>query len=228
MQVQKVDVPLIQMPTMTEVNAGAAGGNKYRRPDGDAPGDQFRLYEVAGMAHNDSRENLTYAPDPCKYSVSRFPEGAGMSIGLHYLIQWVDKGKVPPRAGYIAVDGDKNNDGSMMALDEYGNPKGGIRTTYVDVPVVRYGVPNEEAAPPIPNPSSHVRGRAGGNGGAFYCGIAGYELPLKAEQLKSLYKNKDDYRKKVERRVDELTKAGWFMPAYRSLVLADAAKVDLP
>jgi hypothetical protein len=228
MQIQKVDVPIIHMPTMTEVNAGAATGNKYRRPDGDQPGDQFRIYEVAGMAHNDSRENLTYSPDPCRYAVSRFPQGTGMSIGLQYLIGWVDKGKVPPHADYMMVDGDKSNDGSLMALDAHGNVKGGIRNSYVDVPLVRYGVPNEQNPTPIPNPSSHVAGRQGGGGAAFYCGIAGYEASLPADQLKAMYKNKDDYRKKVEQRLDQLIKDGWFLPVYKSLVLADVAKMNLP
>ena len=45
----RVDVPVIQIPTQTEVYRNAEGGNAYRRADGDAPGDQFRLYEVAGM-----------------------------------------------------------------------------------------------------------------------------------------------------------------------------------
>jgi hypothetical protein len=65
-----------------------------------------------------------------------------MSVGLHHLIAWVDKGIVAPRAPYIEVDGNTANDGSLMALDAHGNPKGGIRTTYVDVPVKKYGVPN--------------------------------------------------------------------------------------
>ena len=47
-----VDVPMIQMPTQTEVVTWAERGIAYRRPDSDAPGNRFRLYEVAGMPHN--------------------------------------------------------------------------------------------------------------------------------------------------------------------------------
>jgi hypothetical protein len=213
----KVDVPVILMPTMTEVNAAAGRGNPYRRPDGDSPGDQFRIYEVAGMAHNDSRINPTYNPDPCKYPVSRFPQSAGMSIGLDHLIQWVDKGRIPPRAPYIATDG----------LDEFGNVKGGVRNTYVDVPTMRYIAPNEGAAPPISNPSAMVAGRGAGGAG-FYCGIAGYQLPLSNEQLRKLYKNKKDYQAKVEKRLNELIKEGWFLPVYKNLVLADASRAEIP
>jgi hypothetical protein len=221
-----VDVPIIQMPTMTEVEAGAADGNKYRRPDGDARGDQFRIYEVAGMSHNDSRDNRTYSPDPCRYPVSQFPEGAGMSVGLHHLIAWVDKGTVAPRAAYIAVDGNKANDGSLLALDAHGNVKGGIRTTYVDLPLYRYGVPNEANPTPIPNPSSHVAGRQ--DGAAFYCRIAGYQTALAADQVKTLYKDKQDYRQQVERRLNQLIAEGWFVPAYKTVVLDDAAHATLP
>lgn len=225
--IMKVDVPVILMPTLTEVASAAAGGNRYRRPDGDAAGDQFRIYEVAGMSHNDSRVNPTYDPDPCKYPVSKFPQGLGMTVGLDHLIQWVDKGKVPPRAEYITVDNDTANDGSVLALDANGNARGGVRNPYVDVPVNRYVVPNEGATPPIPNPSPMVAGR-GANGAGFFCGIGGYQLPLTKEQTQALYKNKKDYQNKVEQRTNQLIKEGWLSPVYKELILGDAAKVTLP
>lgn len=37
---------MIQMPTQSEVVARAERGIAYRRPDSDAPGNRFRLYEV--------------------------------------------------------------------------------------------------------------------------------------------------------------------------------------
>jgi len=220
----KVDVPLILMPTMTEIVAEAAAGNRYRRPDGDAPGDQFRIYEVAGLAHNDSRVNPVYDPDPCKYPVSRFPQGMGLSAGLERLIQWVDKGKVPPRADYVVVDNDVKNDGSVLALDANGNPKGGVRNTYVDVPVKRYVSPNEPNPMPIPNPSPLTAAASV----QLFCSIAGYEAPLTHEQVQALYKSKSDYRTKVEQRTNQLIKDGWLSPAYKDLILADAMKVNLP
>ncbi len=221
--IAKVDVPLIQMPTMTEVVAEAANGNRYRRPDGDSPGDQFRIYEVAGMAHNDSRVNPVYDPDPCKYPVSRFPEGLGMSAGLERLIQWVDSGKIPPRSEYITVDNDMKNDGSVLALDANGNPKGGIRNTYVDVPLNRYVVPNEPNPTPIANPSPLTAAASV----QLFCSIAAYQEPLPREQLHSLYKDLKDYQSRVEQRANQLIREGWMSPAYRDLVLADAAKADL-
>jgi hypothetical protein len=204
-QVAKVDVPVIQIPTQTEVLRGAAAGAPYRRPDGDAPGDQFRLYEIAGMPHNDSRENPTYSPDPCKITVSQFPVGSMMAMALHHVIEWADKGTVPPRADRIVLEN------GAIAVDAQGNARGGVRNTYVDVPVAKHGVPNN--ADPKP-----------GTRDDFYCGIAGYQTPLPADQLRALHKDASAYRNKVTQRLNELTKAGWFLPEYADQVKSDAEK----
>jgi hypothetical protein len=217
---RQVDVPLIQVPTMTEVTAG----NVTTRADSDAAGDQFRLYEFAGMAHVDSRDSVRFKPDPCKFPASRFPEQVYMSVALRHLLDWVDKGKVPPRAERIAIDSNTDNDGSPMALDDNGNAKGGIRTTYVDVPVAKYGVRNEAANPPITNPSAWIRDH-GANAPNQMCGLAGYQMPLSKEQLVKLYGNKKTYQDRVKKSVAELEKAGWSLPVYRDVILEDASKV---
>jgi hypothetical protein len=208
---------VIQIATQTEVNADSQTGNKYRRPDSDEKGNQFRLYEMAGMPHNDARDNPTSRPnEPCANPSTKFPVGAMMAMGLNHLVQWVDKGVTPPRADRVLVDGDAKNDGSLMALDENGNAKGGVRNTYVDVPTSKIIVPNK-GKPGLP---AEVRAD-------FYCNITGYEEPLPAARLKSLYKDKKDYQRKVEARLKELEKQGWFLPIYEKQVLSDAAEVSL-
>ena len=219
--IRQIDVPMIQVPTMTEVMSGTATA----RQDGDAPGDQFRVYEFAGMAHIDSRDAAAYYPNPCKLPISRFPMAAYMSVALHHLWQWVDKGTVPPRADRILVDRNVGNDGSVMALDEHGNARGGIRNPYVDVPVKKYGVRNEGAVPPITNAHPFVAAR-GEAAQAQLCGLAGYETDLPAAQLRKLYRDKKDYVGRVERSVDALTKQGWSLPVYREVILADAQKAS--
>ena len=209
MPIPGVDVPLVQIATQTEVNGGAPKGSPHRRPDGDAPGDQFRLYEIAGMPHNDSRENPTYSPDPCTMPVTRFPVGAMMALGLHHVIAWADTGTVPPRAERIVVEN------GAIALDAHGNARGGVRSTYVDVPVAVYSVPNR--ADPKP-----------GTRDDFYCGIAGYETPLAADRLRALHGDAAGYRRSVRQRLDALTKAGWFLPEYAGQVTADAERVRIP
>jgi hypothetical protein len=219
--IRQIDVPMIQVPTMTEV----MGGNATARQDGDGAGDQFRVYEFAGMAHIDSRDAAAYYPNPCKLPISRYPMAAYMSVALDHLWRWVDKGTVPPKADRILVDRSVANDGSLMALDEHGNARGGIRNPYVDVPAKKYGVRNEGAAPPITNahPFVAVRGEAAQN---QLCGLAGYEMAMTPDQLKKLHKNPKDYQAKVARRFDELAKQGWALPVYRDVVLADAAAVS--
>ena len=218
--IRQIDVPMIQVPTTTE----AMRGNVPTRQNGDAPGDRFRVYEFAGMAHIDTRNVQAFRPNPCKYPISLFPLSAYMSVALHHLIEWVDKGVVPPRADRILLDRNTGNDGSLMALDEFGNSRGGVRNPYVDVPVARYAVPNEGAVPPTPGtvPWVALRGEAGIN---QLCGLTGYQVPLTGAQLRTLYGNTQDYLARVRQRVDELTRQGWSLPLYREQILGDAAKV---
>jgi hypothetical protein len=137
-------------------------------------------------------------------------------------LEWVDKGKVPPRAERIVVDRN-NDDGSPMALDENGNAKGGIRNPYVDVPVSKFGVPNEPANPAIQNPSAWIASH--NNGAQTMCRLGGYQVAFSKEQLQKLYTNKKTYVDRVKKNLDQMEKAGWSLPVYRDLILEDAAKV---
>ena len=216
-----IDVPIVQVPTMTEV----ASANATWRPDSDMPGNQFRVYEFAGMAHIDSRDAAAYYPNPCKLPISRFPMAAYMSVALDHLWKWIDRGTLPPRAERILVDRNEASDRSLMALDEYGNARGGIRNPYVDVPVKAYGVRNAGASPPIPNAHPFVASRTP-EAQAQLCGLAGYETALTPAQLRKMYKDPKTYRARVAKRLDELTKQGWSLPVYREVILADAAAVS--
>ncbi len=205
--IQAVDVPLIQIPTQHEYeNIGPV------RQDGDAPGDQYRVFEFAGMGHLDSRNNNIRLPQSaCVNPLSRYPGEAYMSVGLYHLLRWVDQGIVPPKADRALIDRNRANDGSLMALDEHGNPKGGIRNPYLDFPTAKYTARNT-AAP------------VGGN--AQLCGLSVYTTAIPKAQLKKMYGSKANYVKKVEARLKELEKAGWSLPVYHDLIVADAKAVD--
>jgi hypothetical protein len=207
-----VDVPMIQMPTQTEVVTWAEQGIAYRRPDSDEPGNRFRLYEVAGMPHNNSRDSPAFQNDPCTLAVTDFPAGAFTALALNHLIQWIEKGTAPPRAPSIEVDRNVTGDGSHLALDEHGNAKGGIRNIWVDVPTATHG----------------VFGKGKTTATDRLCQLAGTEVPLPEATLRKLYRDKDDYVRRVERRLDELIAQGWFLPEYRQLVLADAKATIIP
>jgi hypothetical protein len=207
-----VDVPMIQMPTQTEVVTWAEQGIAYRRPDSDEPGNRFRLYEVAGMPHNNARESPAFQTDPCTLPVTDFPAGAFTALALNHLVEWIANGRTPPRATPIAVDRDTGGDGSHLALDGHGNATGGIRNAWVDVPIATYG----------------VMGKGKTAATDRLCLLAGTEVPLPAAALQKLYRGKDEYVRRVEQRLRELVAAGWFLPEYVEMAVADARAVQFP
>jgi len=200
------------MPTQTEVQTHAAAGIQYRRADSDDPGNRFRLYEVAGMPHNNSREMRSFAGDPCTLPVSDFPAGAFTAMGLHHLIEWIANGKMPPYALPIEVDQNTAGDGSLLALDEHGNARGGVRNVWVDVPIATYGVFGKGKTPEQDR----------------LCQLAGTEVPLPEATLKKLYRNKGAYERLVNDRLAQLVKSGWFLPEYVESLKADVKATVIP
>ena len=184
--VAQTDAPTIQMPSQSEVH----GTNAYRRPDGDAPGNQFRIYEVSGMSHNDARENPAFAG--CTHPLSHYPHGALTFIGLQHVLDWAAHGTIPPRAAYMEVDNDLA-DGTRVALDEHGNAKGGVRSTYLDVPAFTFTIPNS---------------------GPGLCSQTGWITPFSDAKMAALYGNHGGYVSRVQHRVKELIDQGWFPREY--------------
>jgi hypothetical protein len=202
-----------------------APGNASTRQDSDEPGQQFRQYEFAGMAHVDSRDSVRFKPDPCVNPVTTFPLQAYLSVALDHLLTWVDEGTAPPRAPRVLVDRNVANDDSLMALDAHGNPLGGVRNPYVDVPTARHGPVNEAKSPVIPNASAYIE--AGGQAAANQmCGLAGYMVPFSTAKLQELYGNKASYVRQVRAKLDEMEAAGWSLPVYREMILGDAERVE--
>jgi hypothetical protein len=147
-----------------------------------------------------------------------------MSVALSHLLAWVDKGVAPPKAERILLDRDQSNDGSMMALDEHGNPRGGIRTAYVDVPTVKYAIRPPALNPVVANAAPYIA--SGGQQAAdLMCRLSTSQTDFPAAKLQALYKTKQGYTAAVAKRLTELEKAGWSLPVYREMILADAAKV---
>jgi hypothetical protein len=219
-EIQAIDVPMIQIPTMTEVSDGAS----VLRQDGDSAGNQFRVYETAGIAHLDARDVDAFRPNPCQEPISLHPIGTGYSVALHHLMQWVDKGVAPPRADRIFVDRNVSNDGSMMWLDAHGNVRGGLPSPYVNVPTAKYGVRNAGANPYPEN--LHPWADRGEEGINSLCRLAGYQIDFSRAELRALYRDKRTYRAKLEESMNALIEQGWFLPIYRDVVLTDADRVE--
>lgn len=212
--VTPVDVPVIVVPTQHEYENLATAAQ-----DSDEPGRQLRVYEFAAMAHLDSRNTRKrLIQEDCLEPLSELPIDAMASVALHHLFQWVDKGVSPPKAPRVIMDLFTVNDGSLMQLDEYGNAMGGIRSTWVDVPLFKYTMRNPA------NPASTGAG-SGRMQTALLCTLSAYQTPIDAAIVKKKYGTPAKYVREVEKRLDELEKAGWSLPVYRDIILNDAKAV---
>jgi hypothetical protein len=105
-----------------------------------------------------------------------------------------------------------------MQLDEYGNPMGGIRNVYVDLPTVKFTMINE------PNPNSTGPG-LGRMNTPLLCALSGWETPLEPATLRSKYESPENYVRMVEARLNELEAEGWSLPVYRDVIMKDARSV---
>lgn len=218
-QINPVDVPIIQVPTQHEFSRVATS-----QQDGDEPGKQFRVYEFVGLSHLMSRNNTARVTQrDCRYPMSMFPLEAYMSVALNHLIQWVDKGTVPPRAERVLIDRNEANDGSLMVLDEVGNARGGIRNPYVDVPTAKIIAGNVGTAPAPQGPPA--AGQIPRMGPSLLCNLSAYVEPLSAAQLKARYGTPANYVRQFEAKLNEAEKAGWSLPVFHDLIMADAKAV---
>jgi len=119
-----------------------------RRPDGDQPPDQFREYEVAGAAHASPHElhfgpafaDILAAGAPMPPLTCGFGPCSPLSLGIFQnaafanLDLWV-RGNIPPPPGLVP----DFQDGAPV-LDGFGNPTGGVRSSYLDVPTAQWFV----------------------------------------------------------------------------------------
>ncbi len=212
--IRPVDVPMIQVPTQREYQSVATAAQ-----DSDEAGMQFRVYEFPGMAHLDTRNTgKRFTQEDCIHPLSKFPIDPYTSVALHHLMQWVDKGVVPPRAPRAIMDMFVENDGSLMQLDEYGNAMGGIRNVYVDLPVAKYTMINE------PNPNSTGPG-LGRMQTPLLCSLSGWETVMAPADLRSKYGDAANYVRMVEARLNELEAEGWSLPVYHDIIMNDAKAV---
>jgi hypothetical protein len=207
-RIMPVDVPMIQMPTQHEfMNIATAV------QDSDEPGSQFRVYEFNGIGHLMARHNPRMTPQLCNNKPSEYPLELYFSVALHHLFEWVDKDIAPPRGDRVLIDRNMDNDGSLMVLDAHGNPTGGIRNPYVDVPFATYIAGDTLADGQDPAMS-------------VVCRLSVYEEPFSAQKLRQLYGSKANFLRQFEDNLNEHETAGWSLPVYHDLIMADARAVS--
>jgi hypothetical protein len=197
-----VDVPLIEVQPQSDVEGFSdtigshgftiAGSASLRRDDSDSADDRYRLYEVAGSAH---AAHL----DGCDGNGSSFPTAAVLRAAYRHLTRWSENGTVPPKADRITLA--TCGAVSLAAVDVHGNPVGGVRSPFVDVPLVRY------TAHSTPGP---------------LCKLVGDETPLPTATLRRLYGDVDGYMRDFTVALDATIRAGFLLVDDRSSLLAVA------
>lgn len=153
-----VDVPFIKLKTSGDLRGvfpHPFWACTWRCRNMDLPEGQMRWYEVAGTSLRYAyRRDVQVAASYEDYiGAGRLPfqvswprervkwENLSMKHIMiscsHNLKEWVEKGIPAPIADYIEID-DAPKPYTQFVMDEHGNQLGGIRSTYVDVPVATY------------------------------------------------------------------------------------------
>ncbi len=198
-RLRAIDVPVIEFLSQGEGERNIGP----QAPDLDEGTGRHRLYEVAGTTHTDlgvpvQRTNLLqlaerghpYARADRKphYGISDVPLRRLFSATMENLDRWVVRGEAPPPGARLEFDS-----ALEVARDELGNPRGGVRSVQVDVPLARYGrAPAEHAA----DNDSHF--------------LPMYRVPLNRDQLARLYPGgRAEYLDRAGKVVDRMVSEHW-------------------
>jgi hypothetical protein len=212
--IQPLGVPLIKVINQTDITS------LNRRPDSDTPPDLYRGYEIAGAAHvhdwvlkwgaDDADVAKTGAGGflsnaRCKQHDepgNEFPTQYILNGALANLDRWSREGVPPPSAEPLRV-ADPHHGRATLELDELGNARGGVRTPYVDVPLVRYGVYMD---------------------GPGICELWGYQVPLDRAVLKRLYPRPSDYVSRVKAATQRSLEKRWITSEDAAAIENEAEK----
>ena len=106
------DVPIVQVPTQTELN-GANTAFRARQ-DSDTPGFMYRRYEMTGMSHIETRESPATDPAGCNQQpISTFMYNALMFGALDHILDWAGNGITPPHmtSGMVRIPATRSSTG---------------------------------------------------------------------------------------------------------------------
>jgi hypothetical protein len=203
-EMQPVDVPVVDFETQHDVEGWtremlpgvqytSRGGASVRRSDSDAATDKYRLFEIAGASHSSVKRD-------CGGTASTFPVPMFVRAAAAQLFRWAEEGIPPTEAPRIAME--TLDTVSTPSSDEFGNAPGGVRSPFVDVPLVKYQVV------------------VGGTG--LECAFSGTETPIAPEVLESRYGNADAYMDEFTDSLDAAIEAGFLLESDRSDILDEA------
>lgn len=206
------NVPLVWTQTMGDMRGGGVHPSysyMYRWPDSDLPGRQHRQYEIAGAALG---MDWDMAVCPCAEDLQKY-DGEGKEyplertdgeIPFHYVIRavldhlkrWIREGVPAPKSAYLEMEGEYPD--ADFVLDEHGNPRGGVRSPYVDVPTCTYTWKDDPGA------------------------VRNIITPFSPEKLKRLYPTHDVYVRKVVVSVMEMIGKGFLLPEDAAAIILEA------
>ena len=184
--------------------SGQTRGLAHRREDSDS----FRLYEIAGMAHRETRRmsekdkiRLKDCPLPDGAKWSTFPNTHLYNAILDLGFRWVERGCPPPPSQFLKTVGGTDE----ICRDDHGNALGGLRTPMTDVPISTF-----VAATPTGRPSWYH----------------GNETPFSAEKLLNLYGDKNSYREAFGDSLLVLLEQGFLLPEDAEELRLEAAELS--
>lgn len=203
-----LDVPVMMLETETDIFQLDA------YPDLQNDSARFRLWEIPGAAHADLYVSQTGAadkgtdpniasviettnPNPlysCPAPVNDGPQHFVVNAALAALNNWVKNGTAPAYADRMEVD----TQAQTFRKDSVGNVLGGVRTSYVDVPIA-------------------VLSGEGQTGGLL-CSLFGTTQLLNSTQLASLYPDHATFVSEVNTSLDNAVNKGFLMQPDADLI----------
>jgi len=220
----RTDLETPAFKLLTETDVAVIGHAQNRQADSDV----LRTWEVTGTSHADFdmigvdwltptapgvnpvqfRDTGTFQAPSCDFpTLARTPFKYVYHAVLHHVDRWIRTGKRPPHAPPLeaASVGPGPRD-AILARDEFGIARGGIRLSAVDAPIATNASPN---------------------GPGFFCSIFGQYVPFDEATLDRLYPSHGAYVTKVARVVHRNLRDGYLLPRDAVTLLREAARSDI-
>jgi hypothetical protein len=186
--------------------SGQVRGLTHRRSDSDS----FRLFEVAGMAHRESRYSSVLDIkrfEHCDLNGavwSTFPNSFIYAAIYEMMVNWTGAQAIQPTVSKYLLTVENTDE---IVRDEHGNAQGGVRSLHVDVPTSTV-----IAATPMGRPSWY-RGESIRTLACFaLTQWQGSERPFSIKRLRNLYIVVENYRTKAGQAINKQIKTGFLLP----------------